>query len=375
MGSHSVDNSDEKTKLLSQHPAEDSEEDSEKKLVKASVLCFIFMVVELVGGYLSGSLAVMSDAAHLLSDLAGFAISLIAVRVGKIPGDSGMSYGYARSEVIGALVSTVFIWLLAIVLSYFAVQRLFHPEAVNGPMMFLLGFIGLAVNFVLGVVLGAESILHGGHGHGSHDSHDNHDNHDDHDASDVESGEPHEHGGGLAALRGIFFGENFANVNVRAAYVHVLGDLVQNIGVMIAAAIIWINPSWQFMDPICTIQFAFLVVWTTMGVAKDSINVLMEGTPNGLNMAKIYDSLIKVEGVVGVADLHVWSLTIGQPAMSVHLNTFLKDQHPVLKGAQKALNDKFGVIHATIQVNCTTGECCQRDEYGGTMCVREATMS
>mmetsp|Transcript_26515 Transcript_26515/g.103312 ORF Transcript_26515/g.103312 Transcript_26515/m.103312 type:complete len:369 (-) Transcript_26515:126-1232(-) len=365
MGSHGVEKSDEMTALLSQHPGESPEEDSEKKLMNASLLCLIFMIVELVGGYLSGSLAVMSDAAHLLSDLAGFAISLIAVRVGRIPGDSGMSYGYARAEVIGALVSTLFIWLLAIVLLYFAVGRLFQPNDVDGRMMFFLGFLGLVVNFVLGVVLGAESILHG-HGHESHSSHGH-----DHSA-DVESGEPHDHGGGLERLRGILLGENFANVNVRAAYVHVLGDLIQNVGVMIAATFIWINPSWKFMDPICTIQFVFLVIGTTMGVAKDSINVLMEGTPSGLDLGKIYDSLMKVEGVVGVADLHVWSLTLGQPAMSVHLNTFLKDQHPVLKGAQKALRDQFGVIHATIQVNCTTNDCCHDDEYGRTMCVRGA---
>ncbi|KAJ8902450.1 hypothetical protein NDN08_006855 [Rhodosorus marinus] len=373
MGSRGVENSDEMTRLLSQHTGEKPEDDSEKKLVKASVLCFVFMIVELVGGYLSGSLAVMSDAAHLLSDLAGFAISLIAVRVGRIPGDSGMSYGYARSEVIGALVSTLFIWLLAIVLLYFAVRRLFHPEDVNGPSMFFLGLIGLVVNFVLGVVLGAESILHGhgGHDHESHD-HESHDNEGHHESADVESGEPDGHVGGL---RGILLGENFTNVNVRAAYVHVLGDLIQNVGVMIAATFIWINPSWKFMDPICTIQFAFLVIGTTMGVAKDSINVLMEGTPNGLNLGKIYDSLMKVKGVVGVADLHVWSLTVGQPAMSVHLNTCLKDQHPVLKGAQKVLKDQFGVIHATIQVNCTTGECCQDKEYDGTMCVRRETIS
>lgn len=121
--------SEEDTPLL--HDSSGTKEDerqAEKKLVRASLLCAFFMVVELIGGYLSGSLAVMSDAAHLSSDLAGFLISIIAVRLGKLPGDGKMSYGYARAEVIGALVSTLFIWILAAVLFYCAIDRFFHPE-------------------------------------------------------------------------------------------------------------------------------------------------------------------------------------------------------------------------------------------------------
>ena len=124
-----------------------------RKIVVAVGLCSVFMIVELVGGYIAGSLAVMTDAAHLLSDMAGFLMSLIAMSVGRLPADASMTYGFARAEVIGALVSVIFIWALTLVLVVLAIYRLWHPERVHAPLMFLLGLIGLAVNIIMGSVL------------------------------------------------------------------------------------------------------------------------------------------------------------------------------------------------------------------------------
>lgn len=352
-----------------------------RTLIGACVLTTFFFFVELIGGYYAGSLAIMSDAAHLLSDLAGLMISLLAVAVARLPPNATMSFGFARAEVLGAFVSILFIWALTIVLVIFAIHRLFAPSAVNGPLMLLLGAIGLAVNVVLGVVLG-----HGHHGHAHGHGHDD-DHAHDHQHSEAEHNHAHNdhnHGGhhndhdhsddtGHDApgrdWRSILFGHSIKSVNVRAAYLHVLGDALQNVGVLTAALFITIWPSWSFIDPICTLFFAAIVFMTTAQLARETMAVLMEGTPPGVKLNQIHDLLKDIQGVHRVGDFHVWSITASRPALSVHLYmTAEAAGHEVLKSAQRLLAEKFGIFHATIQVNCDTAECCD-DKQNGDSCV------
>lgn len=383
-----------------------------RTLLYACGLTTFFFFVELIGGYLAGSLGIMSDAAHLLSDLAGFVISLIAVSVSRLPPNAHMTYGFARAEVLGAFVSILFIWALTLTLVFFAIERLFNPEPVHGSLMLMLGIVGLMVNFTLGFVLGHGHCSGHGHSHGEH-SHNpsNPHAHDDTVPNQVslseggncvrrlddvenhnpdqgnESGHGHEHdiergdtfnrpndihnhrkdtGGQTCssantAHRGPGVGKDQRSVNIQAAYLHVIGDILQNVGVIVAALVLMFKPSWTFVDPICTLMFAVMVLMTTKDLARETMTVLMEGTPRSLKLDDIHAKLLELEGVNKVDALHVWSITSRRPALSVHLyKQSMSDGHDVVKDAQKVLAEHFGITHATIQVNFESVE--YRDE-------------
>ncbi|RHY25848.1 hypothetical protein DYB32_010654, partial [Aphanomyces invadans] len=218
-------------------------DEAQRKLEWACLFCVLFMFVEFLGGYLAGSLAIMSDAAHLLSDVLSFFLSLFALYLSKFPASKTMSHGYKRAEVLGALTSIVVIWMLTLGLVWAAIQRIIAlvqaPDStsvppVNGKAMFIVACMGL------------------GHSHGGHG---------------------HSHGGdgdGECAAE---------NLNVRAAYLHALGDFLQSLGVCVAGALIWYEPSWQLCDPIVTLLFSVVVGATTIGICKTTLHVLMEGTP------------------------------------------------------------------------------------------------
>lgn len=216
------------------------------------------MVIEIVGGILSNSLAILSDAGHLFSDLAGFAISLISLYLVQRPATSHLSFGWARVEILGALASVSLIWALTLYLVVEAINRIRNPVEINGIFMFFIALAGLFVNVLMAVTLG--------HGH-SHDDHLM--EHEDH---------THDHNHSHSPRNGhVKHQHSHSNINVRAAFIHVLGDILQSVGVLIASVIIWINPSWNIADPICTFLFSVLVVCSTFYLVKDIGHILMEG--------------------------------------------------------------------------------------------------
>lgn len=145
------------------------------------------------------------------------------------------------------------------------------------------------------------------------------------------------------------------NVNVRAAYIHVLGDAIQSLGVLFASIVIWFFPNMQIADPLCTFLFTFIVLLTTFQLIGNTLNVLMEGTPPGISLVEVYDCLCSIPGVQEVDDLHIWSVTLGKPALSAHIKA--SELHHTLLLAQEVLRRRFGIVHSTIQVNCDQ-ECC-----------------
>ena len=168
----------------------------------------------------------------------------------------------------------------------------------------------------------------------------------------------------LPSWKALLFGSDNKSVNLRAAYLHVLGDALQNVGVIIAAIIMTFYPGLSFIDPLCTLLFAGIVLVTTKGLAKETMTVLMEGTPPSVKLDDIYKALIAIDGVASVGDLHAWSITPRRPALSVHLCQKKEFQgHDLIKEAQKVLAERFGIFHATIQVNCNTTECCDGGLY------------
>jgi len=296
----------------------------------AAGLCFAFIIVEIVGGVIANSLAIMSDAAHLFSDLAGFIISLAAIMLARRPATAKLSFGFHRVEIIGAIVSILIIWLLTGILFVEAIDRVRNPVDVDGKIMVIVASVGIVVNLLLAYVL-----FQSGHSH-SHDG-------GYQSGGDAESGRRKEED----------------NINIRSAFVHVLGDTVQTIGVLIAGIIIMVNPDYKIADPICTFLFSVLVLFTTITIMRDAMHVLMEGTPAGVNQQELSADLRKIKGVVAIHGLHSWSITIGRPAVAVHL-VVRKDSEDsmmvVLRKAEGLLCDKYSIHHTTIQVEQEAGD-------------------
>jgi zinc transporter 2 len=350
------------------------------RILVASGLCVLFMAGEIAGGIISGSLAILTDAAHMLSDLAGFMISLAAIYLANRPSSNKFSFGWHRAEILGAVISVLLIWMLTGVLCYEAVLRIIHRQSVDGKVMFATAASGVVFNIIMALVL-----YQTGHGH-THGLAGGGDHGHSHGGGGGDGGHGHSHGGGQhghshGAHHGHshkgYSGVNDAdethseddsasletdngqqrskadsrNVNVRAAYIHVLGDLVQSIGVCIAAVVVWVKPEWTLADPICTFFFSILVLFTTFGVIRDSVNVLMEGTPKGLDVDEVRETLEALSGVHSAHQLHIWSLTVGKTALAVHLSsdgTHTHDQ--LLKAAQDILCSMYSIHHTTIQV-------------------------
>jgi len=306
-------------------------ERSRKKLIAAVVITIIFMILEFGGGIIANSLAIMTDAAHLLTDALAIVISLIAIWVSHFPANSKYTFGYHRVEVIGVLISVLLIWIVTAALILEAIHRLQDPHAVDGRIMFIISVIGLIVNIVLGKVLHqgpvAEILGH---------NHDHHDHKHEHDDNDEEGGHHHHH--------------KF-NLNVSAAFIHVLGDLIQNIGVMIAAIIIWAKPEWYIADPICTFLFSILVAFTTVGLLRRSYNVFMDTCPENIDCEKVKINVLNIQDVKTISDLHIWSISSGKVllCMSAIIGPEA-DSEAVLIKLQNMLITNYGIHHSTIQL-------------------------
>ena len=307
-----------------------------KKLALVCVICTIFMIIEIIGGYLANSIAIMSDAAHLLSDLLGFLISIISIFISRKVAKNDMSYGYHRAEIIGALVSIVLIWALTIWLLYEATLRIIKTPQVDGLIMIVIAIIGFSFNVIMGIVLSKSGVPHN-HGLHGHDHDHNHSHEHEHHSDDeigLHEEDGHEH--------------KNTNVNLRASFIHVLGDALQNVGVLIAGAIIFLFPNFSIADPICTYIFSIIVGLTTIRILKDCIFVLMEGSPVDIDIEELENDLKKIKGVKEIHDLHVWSLSIGKMSLSCHI--CCDDSQETLNKAKKMIRKKYKIDHITIQV-------------------------
>lgn len=259
-------------------------------------IAFVFMILEVIGGWIANSLALISDALHMFTDVGALMLSLIVSYVAKWPSTPNMSYGYHRAEIIGALVSSVSLWALSGVLVYESIMRIIHPETVEGPIVFIIASIGLIANLLM------MRVLHPSQGH---------------------------------------------SLNVRAAYLHVLGDLLGSIGVILSGLILWIT-GWNLIDPIATIVFTCAILFSSAKVIRQSLSILMESTPEGIDPLLIQKTLLEIPGVKEVHDLHIWSASTHKIVLSAHL--IADPSKDVLTPAHCLLEKKFGVRHMTIQV-------------------------
>ncbi|XP_072465509.1 proton-coupled zinc antiporter SLC30A2 isoform X4 [Notamacropus eugenii] len=270
-------------------------------------------------GYLAHSLAVMTDAAHLLTDFASMLISLFSLWMSSRPATKTMSFGWHRAEILGALLSVLSIWVVTGVLVYLAVQRLVSGDyEIEGGAMLITSGCAVAVNIIMGFTL-----HHSGHGHG------------------------HSHG----HSHGTSSKQEEQNPSVRAAFIHVVGDLLQSLGVLVAAYVLYYKPEYKYVDPICTFLFSILVLGTTLTILRDVVLVLMEATPKGVDFTAVRDLLLSVEGVAALHSLHIWALTVAQPVLSVHIAIAQEaDAQAVLKEARSRLQGMFHFHTTTIQI-------------------------
>lgn len=265
--------------------------------VTALVVTLAYAAVEFAGSLWTGSLALMSDAGHMLSDALALGLAAVAARLAQRPTSHRHSYGWARAEVIGATLNSLLMLAIIVALVVEAVGRLLHPRPVAGLGMTIIALVGLAVNaLVIWIMSRGEMTL-----------------------------------------------------NARAALLHVIGDLVSSFAAFIAGTVIYFT-GWLPIDPILSLVIAGLILISTAKLLRDTLHVLMEGVPPTLDLNDIGNALAGVTGVVSVHDLHVWSITPGQVALSAHLE--INDLHrwPAILAAATALaNDQFGIGHVTFQ--------------------------
>ncbi|PKA56199.1 Metal tolerance protein 1 [Apostasia shenzhenica] len=330
---------------------------SMRKLLMAVVLCIIFMSVEVIGGIKANSLAILTDAAHLLSDVAAFAISLFSLWAAGWEATPRQSYGFFRIEILGTLVSIQLIWLLAGILVYEAIVRIIYDSGeVEGSLMFAVSAFGLVVNIIMAILLGHDH----GHSHShSHEKHhhkgNSHDHVHDHDHEHAE-GHHHRHEHREPLLKHLQDSspptkQQRRNINVHSAYLHVLGDSIQSIGVMIGGAVIWYKPEWKIIDLICTLIFSVIVLLTTIGMLRSILEVLMESTPREIDATVLENGLCSLDGVVAVHELHIWAITVGKVLLACHVTiTPNADAEDVLDKVVGYIKREYNISHITIQI-------------------------
>ncbi|XDV28423.1 hypothetical protein PO909_031741 [Leuciscus waleckii] len=305
-----------------------------RKLGFAALLYFLFMVGELIGGYVANSLAIMTDALHMLTDLIGIIVSLLALWLSAKPPTHRFTFGLHRLEVLSAGISVLLIYILTGVLLNEAAQRTIHQDfTIDGDVMLITAAVGVAVNLLMGFLLNQSGHLHS-HGHAH--SH----------------GHGHSHGspGRGQGSRGQ---QGHGSLAVRAAFIHALGDLAQSVGVLIAAYIVRFKPEYKLADPICTYLFSVLVLFSTFHIIRDTGIILLEGVPRHVDVCDMRADLLKLQHVECVEELKLWALTADKTAAIVHLRLMpgiVGNWEEVQSNARRLLMMSHGVTHCTVQL-------------------------
>lgn len=270
---------------------------SQRRLLAALLITGGFGIFELVGGWWAGSLALISDAGHMFTDAGALLLALLANHIGQRPATYGKTYGYARAEVIGALLNGLTMLILVGWICFEAIHRLLHPNLVNGLGVMVIAVIGLGVNIASAWQLG-------------HDQ---------------------------------------ENLNTRAAFIHVLGDLLGSVAAILAGVVIYYT-GWQPIDPLLSMLVCLLILRSTWALLRQSLNVLMEGVPEGLDLHEIGHAIAAEEGVMEVHDLHVWHISLGRVALSAHLLIHHHESWPTLLARIcHLLKTRYRIEHVTLQ--------------------------
>jgi cobalt-zinc-cadmium efflux system protein len=309
----------------------------EKKLFFVLCLTAIVMLVEVAGGYLSNSLALLADAGHMFTDVAGLLMSWIAIRLGRRAPDSQRTYGYQRFKILAAYTNGVLLFFLCAVIAAEAFARFASPKEINTNMMLGVALIGLATNIVSLFILKDHAGHALGHGHDhSHDHKHDHSHGHDHDH------EHHHHK------------KPSFDLNIQGAALHIISDLLGSIGAIAAALIIKFT-GWQLADPILSLGLSLLIFAYAWRLIKRTVHILLEGAPDPELPNEIRAALLKdVPGLSDVHHIHVWSLTEKQPLATLHVTLEEgRDSQEALTAIQKLLETRFALDHVTVQIEKT----------------------
>jgi cobalt-zinc-cadmium efflux system protein len=270
-----------------------------RPLLWAFLITTLVLVAELVGGLLTGSLALLTDAGHMLTDAASLALALVALRVSSLPPTLRKTFGYHRFEILAALLNGLTLWAIVVLLVWEALQRLHQPRPIAVVGMMAVAGLGLAANLVSALILGRV--------------------------------------GG-------------AGLNLRAALLHVRADLAGSIGTLLAGGIIWAT-GWLAADPLASLLICGLILYSSWNLVRDAVNVLMESSPPGLDIEEIQRILTAEPGIRAVHDLHLWTVTSGFHALSAHVEADATlDREQVLRRLNFLLRERFGLTHTTLQI-------------------------
>ena len=267
----------------------------------ALILTLAFALVEALGGWWSGSLALLGDAGHMFSDAVALGLAALAAVISRRPPSARHSYGLMRAEVIAALLNGLL--MLAVVLGIVieAIRRLQQPQPVSGLTVVGIASVGLVINVVVALVLSR----------GEHD------------------------------------------MNTRAALLHVMGDLLGSVAALIAGAVIYYT-GWTPIDPILSLAICALILYSTLRLLRDALHVLMEGVPRHLDLNTVGHDLARVPGVVSVHDLHIWMLSSGMPALSAHVVLArMTDWTDIMEQMREMLHERYDIDHVTLQPEIT----------------------
>ena len=283
---------------------------SRRSLSVSLALITGYMVVEVVGGLVSGSLALLADAGHMLTDAAAIGLALLAIWISGRPASIGQTFGFHRTEILAALLNALSLWLIAALIFFEASRRFGDSIDVDGGLMLVVGVVGLGVN------VAAAWVLHRSAGY---------------------------------------------SLNVEGAFLHVIADLLGSVAV-ISAGVLVLALGWDVADPIFGIVIGVFILASSMRLLWKVVHVLMEGTPAHLDLHLLCHRLEELEGVTGIHDIHAWSITTGYDALSAHVTAdvaVMEDPNPVLQRLRDIASSEFGIAHVTIQLEDSTDGCAE----------------
>lgn len=270
---------------------------NKKVLLISFLIITVYMIVEVIGGYLTNSLALLSDAGHMLSDAVSLGIALLAFTFSGKAADASKTYGYKRFEILAAVFNGVTLILIALFIFYEAIERFANPPEVATTGMLVISSIGLAVNILVAWIM----------------------------------------------MRG---SDTKENLNMRGAFLHVISDMLGSVGAILAALLI-IFFDWGWADPLASVIVAALVLRSGYYVTKASLHVLMEGTPPNINVDEIVQTIEQTQGIISLHDLHIWSITSGLHALSCHV--VVEDQMTIAEGEKLLRKIEHDLEHSNIQ--------------------------
>lgn len=276
---------------------------TKSRLWWAIIINGVFLIVEVVGGILTGSLALLADAGHMLTDVAALVLALFVATLAGRPATSRRTYGLLRAEVLGAFINGAALVVVVALVFIEAWRRFGEETEIDAPAMLVIAVLGLAAN---------------------------------------------------VASAWVLYGSRNENVNVRGAFLHMAADALGSVGAIVAGAVIWAT-GWSAADPIASVFIGVLILWGSYGLLTQTINILLESTPDDIDYHEVLEAVLEIEHVTDVHDLHIWTITSGLPSLSAHITLDSRCSDTMhwqkcLRTTQDMLRNRFGIEHSTLQL-------------------------